>query len=110
VSQPVRPLAAAAADLFGGEAFELAVVPLSKIVDDLGIRVAGERGGVARPCARAGEDAREWVGGKERTRRTGGGPAGIGQRDVGSAGMTARLAPFGGAVAHEPQLRKHGAY
>jgi len=110
--RPDRPAGPVLADLRRRTALVVAVVPLTKIVDDL--RVRGETGELARhPGAlqRAREDEVEPPVGQPPPELLGRRPTGFGQRHVGRAGVPAGRAPLRLAVSDKPDLgRCHGTY
>ncbi len=104
VAVPDRPARHLDADLGGGEALVVAVLPLGEVVVDLGVGVAGEPRRLAGPLARAGEDEREIVGVEPGPERAGVVDAARQQRHVGATGVPPGLAPLGRAVADQPHL------
>ena len=102
---PDRPARVVVADVRGQATLECAVVPFPQVrVDDRGLTEARQLCRFRRARHRAGEDEPEGGAGQppaegERLFATG-----LGQRDVGAAGVTAKTRPFGLAVADEPRV------
>ena len=66
-SRKITPSGSAVVDLFWGQAFVLAVIPLGEIGVDHGfIAELGQRAGFARPLHRAAEDKRKDLTGERR--------------------------------------------
>ena len=87
----------------GQAALESAVVPFAQVgVDDHSLGEAGQVGRFRGARQGAGEDEPERRAGQPPAEGTRLLATGVGERDVGAAGMAAETRPFGLAVADEP--------
>jgi hypothetical protein len=102
---PHGPAGVRLPDLADGSAFHVAVVPFEQVGIDLGlVAVAGQLRGVAGAAQRADEDEREPAPGEEAPGALGLLAAGVGEREVGDAGVLPRLGPRRLAVTDQDDL------
>src|SRR5262245_28545292 len=108
---PDGPVRHGFADLWGGEALVVAVVPLGEVGGDLVDAEPGQLGGAPGPGSWAGQHQREWpvtaqpgehLAGAARPRF-----ALLGQRDVGAPGVPPALRPLGLTVSEQVDLARH---
>src|ERR1019366_2559083 len=101
---PQRPCRAFGLDLRGGAPFIIAVIPLAEVRVDEGVLVAGETAGFAGALEGGDQDERELA--KSQVAAEGGGfvAAGRGEGNIGAAGVSARTAPLGFAMADQPEF------
>src|ERR1039458_3124120 len=102
------PRRAAGLDLRRGEPFVIPVIPLAEIGVDQGVRVAGETAGFAGAPQRGDHDeselARLQVAAQVATQCRGLIAALGGEGNIGEAGVGARPAPLGFAMADQPEF------
>jgi pimeloyl-ACP methyl ester carboxylesterase len=93
------------ADLVGGDAFVVAVVPFAKIRVDRGLLAeSGQLGGVTGALERAGEDEVEVLPGQRIAELVGGRSTVVVERNVRAPGVPAGRAPVGLAVSGQPYV------